>query len=223
MQLAAVADRGELVGGAADDRGRHPRRAPRGASNLSSPAKLGKNSATTSNGVAVEHARRRTRRTPPAPRRRTRTVSVTTRGHVAAQPAHPVDERGGPRESVLTTRVTMPAAEPGRQQREQDPAGVEPAGRRRDQRDADDPVAEQLGVLLGQRDDRHAAHRVADQHDRAVAGDVVEDPLEVAARAARSSRGRRASAPSGRASAGRRRPRGPGRGRPRAGSASSRG
>ena len=42
--------------------------------------------------------------------------------------------------------------------------------------DADDPVAEQLGVLLGQRDDRHPAHRVADQHDRPVRGGVVEDP-----------------------------------------------
>ena len=44
-----------------------------------------------------------------------------------------------------------------------------------------DPVAEQLGVLLGQRDDGHPAHRVADQHDVAVGGDLVDHPLEVAA------------------------------------------
>ena len=58
---------------------------------------------------------------------------------------------------------------------------VDPAGGGRDQADADDPVAEQLGVLLGQRDDGHPAHRVADQHDRALGDDLVEDLLEVVA------------------------------------------
>ena len=47
--------------------------------------------------------------------------------------------------------------------------------------DADDPVAEQLGVLLGEGDDRHAAHRVADEDDRAVGHDVLEDRLQVVA------------------------------------------
>ena len=47
--------------------------------------------------------------------------------------------------------------------------------------DADDAVAEQLGVLLGQRDDRHAAHRVADQHDRPVRHGLVEDAQQVVA------------------------------------------
>ena len=58
---------------------------------------------------------------------------------------------------------------------------MQPAGGGRDQPDADDPVAEQLGVLLGQRHDRHAAHRVPDQHDRPVGDEVVEDLLEVVA------------------------------------------
>ncbi len=47
--------------------------------------------------------------------------------------------------------------------------------------DADDPVAEQLGVLLGQGHDGHAAHRVADQHDRTLRRDGVEDRQQVAA------------------------------------------
>ena len=58
---------------------------------------------------------------------------------------------------------------------------VDLAGRGRDQADPDDPIAEQLGVLLGQGDDGHPAHRVADQHDRPLGDDVVEDLLEVVA------------------------------------------
>ena len=57
----------------------------------------------------------------------------------------------------------------------------QPTGRGRDQGDADDPLAEQLGVLLGQRHDRHAAHRVADQHDRPGRRGGLEHGEQVAA------------------------------------------
>ena len=59
--------------------------------------------------------------------------------------------------------------------------GVHAAGGGPDQADADDAVAEQLGVLLGQRDDGHAAHRVADQHDRALGHGHVEHAQQVVA------------------------------------------
>ena len=58
---------------------------------------------------------------------------------------------------------------------------VDAAGGRADQADADDAVAEQLGVLLGQRHDGHAAHRVADQHDRTLGHGGVEHAQEVVA------------------------------------------
>ena len=41
-------------------------------------------------------------------------------------------------------------------------------------------VPKSSGCTFGQREDRHAAHRVADQHHRLVAGEVVDDPFEVA-------------------------------------------
>ena len=73
------------------------------------------------------------------------------------------------------------AADRRGQQRQHDPVRVDAAGGGADQADADDPVAEQLGVLLGQRDDRHAAHRVADEHDRPVGHGLVDDAQQVAA------------------------------------------
>ena len=72
------------------------------------------------------------------------------------------------------------AAEAERQHREQDPAGVQAAGRGRHEGGADDRVAEQLGVVLGQGDDAHPAHRVAD--DDAASGDrVLDDAAQVVA------------------------------------------
>ena len=44
-----------------------------------------------------------------------------------------------------------------------------------------DPVGEQLWPLFGQRHDRHAAHRVADQHQRAVRRHGPDDHVQVAA------------------------------------------
>ena len=58
---------------------------------------------------------------------------------------------------------------------------VDLAGGGRDQADPDHAVAEQLGVLLRQGDDRHPAHRVADEHDGPLGYDVVEHLLEVLA------------------------------------------
>ncbi len=73
-----------------------------------------------------------------------------------------------------------PPGEAGGQHRQQDPARVEAAGGGGDQADADHAVAEQLGELLGQRDDGHAAHRVPDQHHVAVGDHRVDHLLEVA-------------------------------------------
>ena len=55
----------------------------------------------------------------------------------------------------------------------------DPARGRRQQRDAAHDRAEQFGALCRQRHDRHAAHRVADQDDRAIWGDSVEHTAEV--------------------------------------------
>ena len=86
-----------------------------------------------------------------------------------------------PRARVRTVRwVSRPPSLAG-QHGEQEPARVEPPRGRRDQSDADDPVTDQLGVLLGEGDDRHASHRMTDQDDRALGHDVVEDGLEVVA------------------------------------------
>ena len=74
------------------------------------------------------------------------------------------------------TRPPMPMGSIG----EEDPAGVEPAGGGGDQGDADDAVAEELGVLLGEADDAHPAHGVADEHDRAGRG-LLDDPQQVVA------------------------------------------
>ena len=72
------------------------------------------------------------------------------------------------------------SAQPRGQHRQDHPAHVETTGGRGDQADADDPVADQLGELLDQRDDRHAAHGVADQDDRAFRRGRVDDRPEVA-------------------------------------------
>jgi hypothetical protein len=73
----------------------------------------------------------------------------------------------------------------------QDPARVcrsaesdlsQPAGRCRQQGDADDPVAEQLGMQIGERQHSHATHRMADQDDRAtVACHPIDHPVEILA------------------------------------------
>ena len=55
------------------------------------------------------------------------------------------------------------------------------AGARRDQGDGEDPVAHDVGVLPDEAIDRHAAHRVADEHDRPARAGRVEDGREVAA------------------------------------------
>ena len=73
-----------------------------------------------------------------------------------------------------------PPPEPEGQHREEDAPGVEPAGRGGDQGDADDALAEELRVLLGEADDAHAAHGVADEDDRA-GGGLLDDPQQVLA------------------------------------------
>ena len=147
------------------------------ASNLSSPLKLGKNSATTSNGVCDSMLSTKSTyaagtSSPNANR------SVTTRATERPIAAGAVDG-AVPAGQGADGAVGQLAAELGREHRQQDPARVEPARGGRDEADADDPVADQLGVLLGERDDRHAAHRVADQDDRSLGHDVVEDGPEV--------------------------------------------
>ena len=47
------------------------------------------------------------------------------------------------------------------------------------QRDADDPIAEQLRMLVGQRQDRHPAHRVTDEDDRTARRDGLQDGVQV--------------------------------------------
>ena len=112
---------------------------------------------------------------PAAPRRRTRTGrwrpsrSPGRRG-ARRRPARCAAPQGRDRP------VGEAAGEPGGQHRQQDPARVEAAGGGGDQADADHAVAEQLGELLGQRDDRHAAHRVPDQDHVAVGHHVRRSP-----------------------------------------------
>ena len=54
------------------------------------------------------------------------------------------------------------------------------ARRRRQQEDADDAVAEQLGPLAGESEDAHAAHGMPGQHDRSGRHRGVDDLPEVA-------------------------------------------
>jgi hypothetical protein len=72
------------------------------------------------------------------------------------------------------------ATQLGGQHRQQDPARVQAARGGGDEADSEDPVADQLGVLLGEGDDRHAAHRVPHEDDRALGHDVLEHRCEVA-------------------------------------------
>ena len=89
---------------------------------------------------------------------RTNSRSAPRRRRPGDQGRSPVEGGEGPRRG--------PAQRPaGRGGHAEGDLG-QPPGRGGDQGDADDPVAEQLRVLLGQRHDRHAAHRVADEHDR---------------------------------------------------------
>ena len=62
---------------------------------------------------------------------------------------------------------------------------LQATGRGRDQRDARDPLGEQLRVPLGEGDDRHAPHRVTDEDDLALrrhrldhAGEVVTELVD---------------------------------------------
>ena len=122
----------------------------------------------------------RSRRTPPAPRRRTRTGR--SRPSRTERPARRTPSTSAvPAGQGAHGAVGELAAELGGQHRQQDPARVEAAGGGGDQADADDAVAEQLGVLLGEGNDRHAAHGVTDEDDRPLRDDVLEDRLEVAA------------------------------------------
>ena len=72
VQLAAVPDRGEPVGGAADDRGRHPAQHARRRGTCRAPGSSGR-TRRPPRTASPRASGRRSRRTPPAPRRRTRT------------------------------------------------------------------------------------------------------------------------------------------------------
>ena len=167
-------------------------------------------------------SRRRTRRSSPGTSSPKANRSVATVATDLPTRRRPSTWRW-PRASVATSLRRQLAADGPGQQRQHDAVRVEAAGGRRDQADADDPVAEQLGVLLGQGDDRHAAHGVADQHDRARRGRPRRGSAAGRGRAGRRWRCPRWTGRSGRASAGRSRRPAPARGSRRAGSASSRG
>ena len=178
VQLAAVADRGQLVRGAADDRGRDP------AQDLDRVELVEPPEAREEVG---HHLERRLRQ------HAVDEVDVRRR-HLVAEREQVRDDTGhrtaDPPGSVDTAVPTgqgpdrpggQLAAELGGEQGQEDPARVEASGGRRDEADPDDPVADQLGVLLGEGDDRHAAHRVTDQDDRPLGHHVVEDGPEVVA------------------------------------------
>jgi hypothetical protein len=74
----------------------------------------------------------------------------------------------------------QPVDETTRQPRQPQRRRLELTGAGRDQGDPEDLRPEQLGVLLGERHDRHPTHRVADEHDRVVAGELVDHGGEVA-------------------------------------------
>ena len=178
VQLAAVADRGEPVGGPADDGGRHP------AEHLDRVELVEPLEAREEVGHHLER-RLRQHAVDEVDVRRRHLVAEREQvgddaGHRAADPPGPVDAAVAAGQGP-DRAVGQLAAELGREHGQQDPARVEPAGGRRDEADADDPVADQLGVLLGEGDDRHAAHRMTDQDDRAFGHDVVEDGPEVVA------------------------------------------
>ena len=178
VQLAGVPDRGELVGAAADDRGGHP------VERLDAVELVEVAEAREEVGDHLER------------RRRQHLVNELEqlRGHLIAEREPVGDDRGdggaglaGGVDGAVTPlergdgSAGDPAGQPGRQHRQQDPAGVQAAGRGRDQADADDPVTDQLGELLGERHDRHPAHGVSDQHDGAVGRHVVDHLLQVTA------------------------------------------
>ena len=220
VQLAAVPDGGDLVLGAADDRRRHP------AEGLEVVEVV----EGREGGVEVrddgERRRVEHRVDELDVSRRVRSVAegVAVGDHVGDGVAPRAGEVDDPVAAVEGAHgaADEAAAEAERQHREQDPAGVEAAGRGRHEGGTDDRVAEQLGVVLGQGDDAHPAHRVAD--DDAASGDrVLDDAAQVVAELLDRAVRPRRSGPTGRGCAGRRRPCAPGRGRRRAGSASSRG
>ena len=101
-------------------------------------------------------------------------------GHVAPERSTALDQ------ARVTSRVAQyqrqqGALHAGEQRREPQRYRGELAGRRRHERDPADAAREQLWVLIGQRQDRHAAHRVADEDDRAVGGDGGQHSGEIAA------------------------------------------
>ena len=129
-------------------------------------------------------SRRRSRRSSPAPRRRRRTGRWPPTRRTG--PPGAGRRRGGAR-APASPRASSPAghrcawAAAAARSRcgSRPPAVVEirPTPTTR--------LAEQLRVLLGQGDDRHAAHGVADEDDRTLGDDLVEDPPRGRGRAGR--------------------------------------
>ena len=83
--------------------------------------------------------------------------------------------------SAAMTRGATSSPSPSGIQRLTDAMGAQSTGGGRDQRHARDALGEQLGVTLGEGDDRHAAHRVTDQDDLALRRDGLDDAGEVVA------------------------------------------
>ena len=118
---------------------------------------------------------RRTRRTPRARRRRTRTGRRpgSRCWSPAGGPGRPA--RGARASPAISRGPTCPPTASGISRLTircvfRPPAVVEISA------DAGHPVLEDLGVLLGERHDRHAAHRVADEHHRALGDQLLEHP-----------------------------------------------
>ena len=120
---------------------------------------------------------------------------------VAGGPPHAVGEGGLPVRHP-TQHVDRRVAV--RQHGLLEPAGHDVARRGADQGHARDALLEQLRVALGQRHDRHAAHGVPDQHDRALGDDGAQDRVEVGAELGDRARARATPGRSGRGGAGRR-------------------
>ena len=106
---------------------------------------------------------------PPGQRERVPRAEPTPALHELAAPAPaPVSIDG---EASLSMRARP------RRQPEVDVAHAVRAGGH--QHDAGDPVAEPVRIELGQREDRHAAHRVPHQHDRARRRQLVDHQAQV--------------------------------------------
>ena len=97
---------------------------------------------------------------------------------VARGLAHPLHQR-----RLQRGQQADPAGErvAPRQPRAGQPGAADLARRRRQERHARHPLLDQLRVLLGQRHDRHPAHGVPDEHQRALGGERADDGVEVVA------------------------------------------